>query len=60
MHLIDVVATYLYVSLDKDIHMKIPKGFTMPEAFCNERRSVCSIKLQKIFIWVKAIWSNVV
>ena len=34
MHLMDVITTYLYGSLDKDIHMKIPEGFTMPEAFC--------------------------
>ena len=46
-HLMDVVAAYLYGSLDKDIHMKIPEGFTMLGAFCNESRSVYSIKLQK-------------
>ena len=40
MRLMDVVAKYLYGSLDKDIHMKIPEGFTMPEAFCNEPISV--------------------
>ena len=45
MHLMDAVATYLYISLDKDIHMKIPEGFTMPEAFCNKPRSFYSIKL---------------
>ena len=28
MRLMDVVATYLYGSLDKDIHMKILEGFT--------------------------------
>ena len=33
MLLMDVVTTYLYRSLDKDIHMKIPKGFKMLEAF---------------------------
>ena len=33
MCLMDVVAAYLYGSLDKDIHMKIPEGFTMPEVF---------------------------
>ena len=47
MHLMNVVATYLYGSLDKYIYMKIPEGFTMPEAFCNEHKSVYSIKLQK-------------
>ena len=41
--LMDVVASYLYESF----HMKIPEGFTMPEAFYNEPISVYSIKLQK-------------
>jgi hypothetical protein len=30
MRLINVVTTYLYGSLDKDIHLKIPKRFKMP------------------------------
>ena len=50
MRLMNVVASYLYGSLEKDIHMKILEGFTMPKAFCNEPRSVYSIKLKKIFI----------
>ena len=53
MCLMDVVAAYLYVSLDKDIYMKIPEGFTMPKAFCNEPRSVYSIKLQKYLYGIK-------
>ena len=32
MHFIDVVMAYLYGSRDFDIHMKIFKGFKMPEA----------------------------
>ena len=60
MHLMDVVAAYLYGSLDKDIHIKILKGFTMPKVFCNEPRSIYSIKLQKKLYGLKAIWSNVV
>ena len=40
IHLMDVVVTYLYGSLDKDIHMKIHERFAMPETFCNEPRSV--------------------
>ena len=33
MHLMDVVTTYLYGSIDSDIYMKIfPEGFTLPEA----------------------------
>jgi len=33
MHLMDVVTTYLYGSLDNNIYMKIPKGYKMPEAY---------------------------
>ena len=32
MRLMDVVTTYLYGSLDANVYMKIPKGFTLPEA----------------------------
>ena len=32
MHLMDVVIAYLYGSIDSDIYMKIPEGFTLPEA----------------------------
>ena len=32
MHLMDVVTTYLYGSIDSDIYIKIPEGFTLPEA----------------------------
>ena len=31
MHLMDVVTAYLYGSIDSDIYMKIPEGFTLPE-----------------------------
>ena len=31
MHLMDVVTAYLYGSIDSDIYIKIPKGFTLPE-----------------------------
>ena len=30
MHLMDVVTTYLYGSLDANVYMKIPEGFTLP------------------------------
>ena len=45
MSLMDVITTYLYGLLDKDIHMEIPKGFKMPEAFYNNPINVYSIKL---------------
>ena len=41
--------------------MKIPEGFTMPEGFCNEPRSVYSITLQKSLYWLKQsdqMWYN--
>ena len=31
MHLMDVVTTYLYGSIDSDIYIKIPEGFTLLE-----------------------------
>jgi len=45
MSLMDVITTYLYGLLDKDIHMEIPKGFKMPEAFYDNPINVYSIKL---------------
>ena len=36
MHLIDVLTTYLYGSLDKDICMKLPDGLKMPGALKEE------------------------
>jgi len=44
MHLMDVITTYLYGSLDHNIFMKIHEGFKMPEAY-NDSRETCSIKL---------------
>ena len=32
IRLMDVITAYLYGSLDNDIYMKIPEGFTLPEA----------------------------
>ena len=45
MHLMDVVTTYLYGSLDSDIHIKILEGFKMPEVYTP--RNLFSIKLQR-------------
>jgi hypothetical protein len=47
IRLINVVTTYLYGSLDKDIHLKIPERFKMPEAFYDKLKSVYFFKLQK-------------
>ena len=30
MHLMNVITTYLYESMDNDIYMKIPEGFKLP------------------------------
>ena len=32
MHLMDVIKTYLYGSMDNDIYMKILEGFKLPDA----------------------------
>ena len=32
MRLMDVVTAYLYGSLDANVYMKIPEGFTLPDA----------------------------
>ena len=54
--IVDVVIAYLYGSLDHDIHMKIPKGFKLPEACNSILKSMNSIKLTtKIALWVKTI-----
>jgi Reverse transcriptase (RNA-dependent DNA polymerase) len=44
MHLIDVVTTYLYGSLDNDIYMKVTEGLKMPESFKSKSREIYSIK----------------
>ena len=51
MRLMDVVTAYLYGSLDSDIHMKISKGYKMPETYtpCN----LFSIKLQRSLYGLK-------
>ena len=41
----DVVTAYLYGSLDFNIHMKIPEGYKMLEAYTP--RNLFSIKLQR-------------
>ena len=51
MCLIDVVIAYLYGLLDFDIHMKIPKGFKMPEAYIPY--NLFLTKLQRSLYWLK-------
>ena len=47
LHLMDDVTTYLYGSLENDIHMKILKGFNLPNK-ANSKEGY-SIKLNKTF-----------
>ena len=53
MRLMDVITMYLYGSIDKDIYIKIPKGFTLPEVVNAKPRSMCSIKLQRSLYGLK-------
>ena len=61
MHLMDVVTTYLYGSLDNEIYMKIPKGFAMPKSCESKSREMYSIRLQKSLYGLKQsgrMWYN--
>ena len=46
MRLMDVVTAYFYGSLDANVYIKIPEGFTLPEAMNSKPRSMYSIKFQ--------------
>ena len=61
MRLMDVVTTYLYESLDANVYMKIPEGFTSPEAMNSKPQSMYSIKLQRSLYGLKQsgrMWYN--
>ena len=47
MHLMDIVTTYLYGSLENEIYMKILEGFKIPESYNSKSRELYSIKLQR-------------
>ena len=53
MHLMDVVTTYLYGSLDNDIYMKIVEEFKLLEAYNMNSRKIYSIKLNKSLYGLK-------
>ena len=53
MRLMDVITAYLYGSIDNDIYIKIPKGFTLPEVVNAKPCSMCSIKLQRSLYGLK-------
>ena len=61
MHLMDVITTYFYVSIDNDIYMKIPEGFKLHEANNTKPHNMCSIKLQPSLYGLKqfrCMWYN--
>jgi len=61
LHMMDVVTTYLYGSLDSDIYMKIPEGFNLPDANSSGSRQDYSIKLNKSLYGLKQfgrMWYN--
>ena len=61
MHLMDVVTTYLYGSLDNEIYMKIPEGFAIPKSCNSKSREMYSIKLQRSLYCLKQsgrMWYN--
>jgi len=53
LHMMDVVTTYLYGSLDSDIYMKLQEGFNLPETHCLRSREDYSIKLNKSLYGLK-------
>jgi hypothetical protein len=55
----DVVTTYLYVSLDSDIYMKVPDGISVPNT--NANRNMYYVKVVKFLYGLKQsgrIWYN--
>ena len=61
MCLMDVVTTYLYMSVDNDVYIKIPERFQMPEAYNSNPQKVYSIKLQRSLYGLKQLgrmWYN--
>ena len=59
MHLMDVVTTYLYGSLNSDIYMKVPEGLDIPNK--NHSRNMYCVKLQKSLYGLKQsgrMWYN--
>jgi hypothetical protein len=58
VQLMDVVATYLYRSLDSNIYMKIPDGIPIPNP--NANRNMYCVKLQKSLYGLKQSGLNMV
>ena len=61
MRLMDVVAAYLYGSLDTDIHMRVLEGLELPESLSSKSQKLHSIKLKKSLYGLKQsgrMWYN--
>ena len=61
MRLMDVIAAYLYGSIDTNVYMKIPEGFKLPRVMNSKPRSIYSIKLQQSLYGLKQssqMWYN--
>ena len=59
MHLMDMVTTYVYGSLDSDIYMKVLEGLEIPNK--NHNRDMYCVKLQKSLYGLKQLgrmWYN--
>ena len=54
----DDVTAYLYGSLDTDIYMKVPEALKLPEN--HQSREMFFHKAEKVTLWTKTIWKNVV
>ena len=52
MHLMDVITTYLYGSIDNDIYIYIYIYIILPEVVNAKPRSMCSIKLKRLYIYI--------
>jgi hypothetical protein len=48
IQLMDVVTTYLYGSLDSEIHMRVPEGLKIPGP--NQDCNMFSVRLQRSFM----------
>jgi hypothetical protein len=59
MQLMDVVTTYLYGSLDSEIHMRVPEGLKIPGP--NQNCNMFSVRLQRLLYGLKQfgrMWFN--
>ena len=50
MRLMDVVTTYLYGSLDANVYMKIPEGFTLPEAIIQNHGACIQLSCKDLYM----------